>query len=60
MSKSELDKAKAKIKGTISGLFVAMFMLGAAYQYIVPLFYALGAVSAVFLLRWAVSRWLRR
>jgi hypothetical protein len=60
MSKSELDKAKAKLKATITGLFMTAFLLGLAHQLIVPLFYAAGIFSAVFLLRLAIARWWRR
>ena len=60
MSKSELEKAKAKLKATITGLFLMTFLLGVAHQLIVPLFYAAGILSGIFLLRLALSRWFHR
>jgi len=60
MSKSELDKAKAKLKATITGLFLTMFLLGAVRQMPVQFIYAAGILSGIFLLRLAIARWYRR
>jgi hypothetical protein len=60
MSKSELEKAKAKLKATIAGIFGLAFLLGLSHQLIVPLFYAAGIFSGIFLLRFSIDRWFRR
>jgi hypothetical protein len=58
--KSPLDKARAQLRTTIGGLFLTAFLLGLAHQFIVPLFYAAGILSAIFLVRLAVSHFYRR
>jgi len=60
MSKSEFDKAKAQIRNTVGSLFLVAFLLGVAHQMILPLIYAAGVLSAIWLLRLTLSRWLRR
>jgi hypothetical protein len=60
MSKSELDKAKTKLRTTIGGLFLTAFLLGLAHQLIVPMLWAAGILSAIFLVRLAVAHFYRQ
>jgi hypothetical protein len=59
MSDSELDKLKAKAQRVIAGLFGVMFLLGFAYQAIVPLVIAGGVIVAIRLIYALVSKHFR-
>jgi hypothetical protein len=59
MSDSELDKLKTKVQQMIMGIFGAAFLLGFAYQLIVPIVCIAGAVIAIRLLYALVSKHFR-
>ncbi|TDP96384.1 hypothetical protein EV186_104369 [Labedaea rhizosphaerae] len=60
MGSSPLDEAREKIKRVVGGLFLTAFLLGLTQQLIVPVVWAAGFVSALWLLRLAITRWWRR
>ena len=55
-SKSPFDAAPGKLRSVMTALFVIMFSLGVAHAMPVQLIYALGVLSAWFLIRLFIER----